>query len=57
MDVGKMIFMIVFFSLELVSWVITHLMCDFKYFWCKGKCSSCHNWRCRYFDKGDRNNV
>lgn len=40
---------IIMCAIYLVSWLIVHLLCEYKYFWCKGNCSKCHNWRCIMF--------
>lgn len=52
MEIGNMIFMLVLFSLDFVAWLTAHLMCEYKYFWCKGCCNKCHNWKCKYFKEG-----
>lgn len=45
-----MIYLILFFVAELVAWFIVHLLCEYKYFWCKGKCDKCYNWKCKFFE-------
>lgn len=35
--------------MEFITWIIVHFLCEFKYYWCKGNCESCHNWKCKYF--------
>lgn len=35
--------------LYLLGWVITHFLCEYKHFWCKGKCKHCRNWQCKFF--------
>lgn len=35
--------------MELVGWIICHMLCEFKYYWCKKDCRKCRNWRCKRF--------
>ncbi len=35
---------------DLLAWMICHMLCEYKYFWCKGKCHDCNNWQCAYFE-------
>ena len=40
---------ITFLIIYYLSWITCHFLCEFKYFWCKGKCEKCKNWKCKYF--------
>ena len=33
-----------------MAWLTVHLLCEYKYFWCKGKCEKCKNWRCKFYN-------
>ena len=44
MDLVGVIFLMIF---DFVAWLVIHFMCEFKYYWCKGECNSCHNWKCK----------
>lgn len=39
----KIIIFGVLFFIQLLSWVIVRLMCEFKYYWCKRDCAKCGN--------------
>lgn len=47
------IFLVASLFMELLGWVITHLLCEYKYYWCNGKCVRCHNWKCKFFKSVD----
>lgn len=49
----NLIFIILFLVMEFFTWIVVHLLCEYKYFWCKGNCASCYNWRCKFFNKYD----
>ncbi len=44
------VYVLVFIG-SLLSWTVCHLLCEFKYFWCKRNCKRCGNWQCKYFEK------
>lgn len=45
---------VLFYIIYFLAWIIVHFMCEYKYFWCKGKCQKCHNWQCRFFKTGKK---
>lgn len=42
--------LLIFILFNFFGWIPVHLLCEYKYFYCKGGCHNCHNWRCKYFD-------
>ena len=40
--------------LDFIAWLIVHFCCEFKYYWCKGKCDTCYNWKCKFFGSGHK---
>lgn len=45
----KILFFIIGCILYLLSWVVVHLLCEYKFLICKGNCKKCNNWRCKNF--------
>lgn len=48
----KLWLIILLVALDFVAWLTAHFMCEYKYYWCDGECAKCHNWKCKYFNKG-----
>ncbi len=51
------LFFILMFLGYFLSWVCVHLLCEYKYFFCKGNCDKCHNWRCKFFNEKRKDNI
>ncbi len=49
LEISRILVFILICFLYLMGWVVSHLLCEYKHLWCKGKCMHCRNWRCKYF--------
>lgn len=38
------------FGSQVLGWFFVYLRCEYKFLWCKGKCSKCYNWKCKFFN-------
>ena len=46
----KIVMIIICLVLYFLAWLVAHLLCEYKYLWCKGKCEKCKNWRCKFYN-------
>ena len=44
-----LIIVIVFGVLYFLSWIVVHLVCTHKYFFCNKNCKRCKNWKCKQY--------
>lgn len=48
--------MIFLFLAYLLSWILCRFLCEYKYFFCKGNCKKCYNWKCKFYKNEDKKN-
>ena len=41
------------FSAMFLSWLVSHLLCEFKHLWCKKECDKCGCWTCKFYPESE----
>lgn len=52
MDEFALIILFLSFAVNVFVKLICELTCEYKFLLCKGHCSRCYNWKCRFFEIG-----